>query len=256
MMKRMFTILLAMLTMLSFFSASAATLDKETLLAPTRSAIVISQSAPVYESPNRKNALSSDVLEAGQEVTILSTQNGWARISYSHDGLACLHLGYVSDSDLSFSERMIGFAATRTNVFSQPNEFSSRIVVGAGFPVYVIGQTQDFYAVENSAGQMGYMLKKSVSQTVPSGSTPFYRNYDPKWETLAEAPLLMLPKYATLYQSANAFARNFRISENTPCYVVGKVGNFYRVENTDRTITAYVNKSDLVPAVTDQSWTV
>lgn len=255
-MKRTLMILLTMIAVLSLFSASAATLDKETLLAPTRSAIVIAQSAPVYEAPNQKNALSIDVLEAGDDVTILSTQNGWARISYSHDGLACLHLGYVSAENLSFAERMIGFAATYTNVYSQPNEFSSKIAVGAGFPIYVIGQTRDFYAVENSTGEMGYMLKKSISQTVPNGSTPFYGNYDPKWEALAEAPLLMLPKYATLYQSANPFARNFQISENTPCYVVGKVGDFYRVENQDRTITAYVNKSSLVPAVADLSRTV
>ena len=52
---------------------------------------------------------------------------------------------------IRFPTKLVGFASENTPIFSAPTEFSARIAVGCGFPLYVTGSAGQFYIVENAA---------------------------------------------------------------------------------------------------------
>lgn len=151
-----------------------------------------------------------------------------------------------------YSDIYIGFVSIDTYVYETPSEFSRSISLPKGFPVYVVGETNDFFIVRNHNGTKGYILRHELTPLMPSGAEPFYKSYDPKWEVprLGRNCLLMLPEGMRIHKRPDANSAYVDLPENTPCRIVGKSGNYYLITNMACSITAYFHPASLIDATT------
>lgn len=159
----------------------------------------------------------------------------------------------------NYSEIYVGFVKTDAYVYENPSEFSRTIALKKGFPVYVVGEYNDFYIVRNHNGAMGYMLRHEVTPVMPSGAEPFYKTYNPKWEVqrLGKNCLLMLPEGMRIHSKPDANSTYMNLTEDTPCRVIGKSGSYYLIVNMDRSAVAYFHPQALIDATTvGYGWTV
>jgi len=148
---------------------------------------------------------------------------------------------YTADIRL-YSVGRVGFIASDSYIYQKASQFSDKLAVEAGMPVMVVGTAGQFFCIENAAGGGAYIPMSDVSPLIPANVDPF-ETYDPDWSR--EECMLMLPRNMTLYQFSNPFSRTVNIPQETPCYVLGQYGDFYRVCNMDRSVYAFILPSDL-----------
>lgn len=169
--------------------------------------------------------------------------------------MPCAPAESYHQSLMLYPNRMIGYAAEDTAVYSAPTEFSARISVGRGFPVFVVGSAGQFYIVENAAGERGYALKRALVPTLPSGANPFSGGYDPGWNEVDCQ--ILLPRGMTIRATPYANAATMTLAADTPCWIVpifyatahsGQPTDFYAVRNADNGAMAYFFAADLVAA--------
>lgn len=171
-------------------------------------------------------------------------------------------LGAVNNSiaiQKTYSDIYVGFVSIDTYVYETPSEFSRSISLPKGFPVYVVGETNDFFIVRNHNGTKGYILRHELTPIMPSGADPFYKTYDPKWEVprLGKNCLLMLPEGMRIHSRPDANSAYLDLEEDTPCRIIGKSGNYYLITNMACSVTAWFHPASLIDATTvGYGWTV
>lgn len=157
-----------------------------------------------------------------------------------------------------YPTKLVGFASENTTIFSAPTEFSDRIAVGRGFPLYVTGSAGQFYIVENAAGVQGYALKRAVSPNLPTGANPFTGGYDPGWGKIA--CMILLPQHMTIRAQPSPSAAAMRLDAATPCWILQRTANngsvWYAVQNAANGAVAYFSPSDLLDSAAAFQWLV
>ena len=157
---------------------------------------------------------------------------------------------------IRFPTKLVGFTSENTTIFSAPTEFSARIAVGCGFPLYVTGSAGQFYIVENAAGVQGYALKRAVSPNLTKDANPFTGGYDPGWGKTA--CMILLPQHMTVRAQPRPSAAAMSLDAATPCWILQRTANngsvWYAVQNAANGAIAYFSPSDLLDTASNCQW--
>lgn len=125
-----------------------------------------------------------------------------------------------------------GTLTARTNFRTKPSTSSTVIsVLTKGSPVKMVGEANNFYIVQLSNNQVGYISKDYIksSNTAPSGALT-YTNITAKISTVSGDSVNLR------HGPGTNFAKVQKIPKGTSVKVIGTIGDFYTIVTTDNTI--------------------
>ena len=161
---------LAILFVFVFFSSSAL----------AASAAYVNCSALVVRSSASASSKKLGTLSQGAKVKVISSSNGWARISYNGK-TGYVSTKYLSKSSGSKSSSSSGTTAvTRTKAYVKNSAYiyqsastsSTKLCVASkGATVYVTGKNGSFRKVTTTSGVTGYIKAGNLDKSSGSGSS-------------------------------------------------------------------------------------
>ena len=146
-------------------------------LANSMTAKVTSSSARVYKKASKSSA--SARVKKGTKVKVTAVSGGWAKVkSGGHTGyMPKKYLSLTSSSSAtaksssSSGSRKTAYASKNTYVYKSASSSASRLTIAKNTKLYVVGQSGDYYKVQNSKGSAtGYVRKSCVSSSKRSSS--------------------------------------------------------------------------------------
>ena len=137
----------------------------------------VSCSSLVVRSSASTSGRKLGTLAQGAKVQVISSANGWAKISYGGK------TGYVSTKYLSkgssssgsattATARTKGYVKTGTYVYQKASASSAKLcVLTKGTLVYVVGKNGSFRKVQTTGGVTGYVKASALSKSASSSSS-------------------------------------------------------------------------------------
>ena len=132
-------------------------------MAASKTARII-KTTKIYQSPSKS---SKSMKTSPKTVTVKSTSNGWAKISYKNK------TAYIPVKYLSLSKPIKVYVTTSTaKLYSKAGSGQlGRVTLGT--TLYYVGSSGKYALVQNSSGKArGYVLASCLSTTKPSKWTP------------------------------------------------------------------------------------